>query len=238
MQEILLVTGIHDAENEVTKDVATSLTAELLKRGYSPRIVQVPEEYTLYGQAREAIHNLKKTNISEAGHTGMAFLKKLSDANRTAFIIDLHAQDTGKITKKPSKAKIRKIENNFFPPFDFYLYEYKFSKYSNHRCFQLELPSISSTAKEEHMQLARALDPRSVNEHDKSYFFRKANLLKTRRTNILTPRNIQRLAHLIHTEIQTVKGNFRAPRKPMYQTKTNSLGLSQKVKQARARLRV
>lgn len=237
MQEILLVSGIHDAENEVTRDVATTLAKELLKRGYAPRIVQVPEEYTLYGQAKEAIHNLKKTNISEAGHAGISFLKKLSDANREAFIIDLHARENGPITIKPSKAKIKKIENNFFPPFDFYLYEYKFSKYSNHRCFQLELPSISSPAKEEHMQLARALDPYSVNEHDKSYFFRKANILKTKRTNILTPRNIQRIAHLIHTEIQTVKGNFRAPRKPMYQTKTNSLGLSQKVKKARAKFR-
>jgi hypothetical protein len=235
MPKIILVTGFHPNESPLTQDelVLQKLIEDLKKRRNVVEQVVMPEELSYL-----AYPTKQKTGI-QADARKMEWASKkwvvgLCRKNPNAIVIEMHAREPyfhdkkGSAyteLKKPSKIRVRELKwleselsTNIF-------IRHPLTKQRGTKnLFTLELIGIFSNSNTKIRELLTQMNPLTIGPREKWYFERRADYRKTRATNIYNERTIKRIGHLINTIARTRTGEFRRPRRPMYQTKSIRFG--------------
>lgn len=242
MVKIILLTGAHENENPVTEYYARQLKRDLETRGDTVEIIPYPQNETVHGLAREAQRKGQQLSGMDIRGFDWRFRNRIVESG-DALVFNLHCREaTSRDMRKPSKHFVRKYEDtplHIAPESEHKVgvvvrediavtvdrlteaakkgLRPKFKK-----VFTIEIPAMFKESSAELINLGNRLSSELFfSKHDeiayRNFYFRKiADLEATKGANLLSPRIIQRLGHLIDSTVKTSLGMRRLPRRAVY----------------------
>jgi hypothetical protein len=205
MTRISLVCNFHTNESPVTRILAKKLAATLRLRNLDAEIVSIPDVHSLQGGYRDSPVNSDKPDewIS-------AFRKK----NPDSFVVELHTTpDTDMLVPLAGKSRNLKKIKNWQAASGLWLEargNIELLQIDRKHCV-IEMPA--AYVQNPHFTSAHRL---GISPNDAKYFSRQADAAQSQRKNYLDRLVVQRMAHLIDSEVKTVEKRYRTPRLPSH----------------------
>ncbi|MFH1544943.1 MAG: hypothetical protein ABIE23_02530 [archaeon] len=216
--KILLVYGHDPTESKVAKEWVKKLKESLEKRGFEvkPHPIDLEETWQrklikAHKDGKDFFQVEKEFATEKTKEMKKALVKKVSEEYRKYHIIDLHATPKETVNldqQKPKRIKVREERtayegNILFIPAHTHGYQYSSKSYSF-----LELPA--------EFKRSGPYSRWNYPSHLTESLLEKADLKATRAANLIAPRVVRKVVHLIDSIIKTKEGIYRKPRRPQY----------------------
>lgn len=202
MAHIILTWNFHLTESPVDEELAKKLESDLIKRGHTVDIKEIPK-----GTPTKPVNP-------------WAVINDLLNSNPDSFVFDLHSSPRKKEfyikehqfqnALKPKKSKARLDPTRWKEQLEVrssYPYGYHMVVNAPNRFFVVEIPAIGK-------EISKGIEQFRGTERlpYRGGYTKEADLKASNEANFLSPLVIRKLGHLIDTTVNTQLGIYRKPR--------------------------